>query len=152
MTAEQNLAAHAEKLLLYATERGLDPDGVLKELAAAIERYRRDPNDGEARGELITRYAALAKHTYAASEVNGRTLADTEGHRKHIRLIYAIGAALLVFVSVNKILSLWALDYIPGGGWVSALLDINQYALSYVALFCWGGARLDRLHRQAAGR
>lgn len=132
-------------LIRYAAERGIGiDDDILVNLYRSLREYQA-ASDFQARTDaataLIKHYTALAKLTYDANRINGKTLLGTARSNKEASVILVIGAVFFAFASLNGILGLWPGDQAPAGteGDTAAPLSIFRYALMYLTPFFWGG-------------
>lgn len=127
-------------LMWYAAESGkfLD-DGILKPLSEALDSYEKaSPAERPAlRGELLTRYAALAQQT---APVTGRTLWET-GTRsgRHLQKLMSITLLVLCLAIANEGLANWIAERaVPEAGFERWLFEFRNSFLEFLSPFIWG--------------
>lgn len=137
-----------EALIKYASERGLDSQGViLKPLYAEVQSYKalpKNPEDPATRiarekqgTEILILYVRLTELT---CPVNGRTLVETE--EKFLPAViplYAWTGLFLAIVIANEVMKVWSADIVePEEGWLLHLINVRRYVLDVCAPFLWG--------------
>lgn len=143
---EAVISAEVKALIHYASERGLDPRGViLVPLYEAVVAYDcavagRDKAGVAAAGkEILRHYCALSQITYADG-VNGRTLQDARRVGRFMKTIIVGGVLALACGVFAELLPMFA-------GWLSSvdnglarflLVVHEQKVLVYLSPFFWG--------------
>lgn len=145
-------------LIRFATERGIDQDGVVlgplneavRELqsreskttpAAQADASTARPDGAKGPDDIETRALILyVKLTALTLPVNGRSVLETERHfRREVWPLQAWALAFLVIALGNEVLEIWFSDLVaPDTGILVELMDIRRAVFDVCTPFLWG--------------
>lgn len=144
-------------LVRYATERGLDREGILiaplNDALIALEAREHSERlstseggqpsglEGETAAQLRTRVLVLyAKLNALTLPVSGRSLLETEEHfGPTVRPLHVAALGILFIVLTNEVLELWWADLLGADtGWLPIATDARRYIFDIWTPFLWG--------------